>query len=267
VRKLVQLARAMDAEVELYHSAFEWSAFQKGGVGSVTSDSETQAIAAQRRVDLDGVVEELDRAGIRATACITCEKPGYPGVLRHVLATRPDLLVMQSTRHGSLARLLLSYTDFKLIETCPSPLLLLKTEKAYCEGLILAAVDPMHLRDKTAALDGAILDNARLLAAGFEASVHLCHAYTLGDRDEVDARLRKLGEQAQVRPDHVHLEWGEAADVITRCAQSLDANIVVMGAVSRSALERVLIGQTAEQVLDAVDCDVLVVKPPVQTVA
>jgi universal stress protein E len=35
-----------------------------------------------------------------------------------------------------------------------------------------------------------------------------------------------------------------------------------MGAVSRSALERMLIGQTAEQVLDAVDCDVLVVKPP-----
>jgi len=28
-----------------------------------------------------------------------------------------------------------------------------------------------------------------------------------------------------------------------------------------------LIGHTAEQVLDAVDCDVLVVKPPVQTVA
>jgi universal stress protein E len=92
--------------------------------------------------------------------------------------------------------------------------------------------------------------------------VHLCHAYVLGDREEVERRLRKLGEDAQVRAEHVHLECGEPADIIARCAQSLGADIVVMGAVSRSALERMLIGQTAEQVLDAVDCDVLVVKPP-----
>jgi universal stress protein E len=34
-----------------------------------------------------------------------------------------------------------------------------------------------------------------------------------------------------------------------------------MGAVSRSALQRVFIGNTAERVLDALACDVLVVKP------
>jgi universal stress protein E len=35
-----------------------------------------------------------------------------------------------------------------------------------------------------------------------------------------------------------------------------------MGAVSRSRLERLLIGNTAEHVLDELDCDVLIVKPP-----
>lgn len=286
IRKLVQLARCMDADVELYHSAFEWGAFQKGGVGSVTSDAETQVMASQRRVELDGVVEEFARAGVRASTLVTCEKPGYECVLRHVFEERPDLLVMQSTRHGSLARLLLSYTDFKLIENCPCPLLLMKTGKAYCEGRIVAAVDPMHLHDKTAALDESIVDMARLLATGVDGSLHLCHAYTLpprpaetrpaavtmpspiyeelcaGHREEAATRLRKLGERAQIRPANVHLEWGEPADVVVRCAQSLDADIIVMGAVSRSALERTLIGHTAERVLDAVECDVLVVKPP-----
>ena len=262
VRKLVQLARSLDADVELYHAVFDWSVCQKGGIGSVTSDSETQAMADQRRVELDGVVQELGSAGIRATTVIACEKPGYQGVLRHVLEKRPDLVVMQSSRHGSVARLLLSYTDFKLIETCPCPLLLMKTEKAYCEGCIVAAVDPMHLHDKTAALDESIVDLARQVASGVDASLHLCHAYVLGDRVEIDARLRRLGERVQIRPDHVHVEWGEPADIITRCAQSLDADVVVMGAISRSALERMLIGYTAERVLDAVECDVLVVKPP-----
>jgi universal stress protein E len=34
-----------------------------------------------------------------------------------------------------------------------------------------------------------------------------------------------------------------------------------MGAVSRSALRRLLIGNTAERVLDELGCDVLIVKP------
>jgi hypothetical protein len=35
-----------------------------------------------------------------------------------------------------------------------------------------------------------------------------------------------------------------------------------MGAISRSGLKRLLIGNTAERILDDLRCDVLVVKPP-----
>jgi universal stress protein E len=37
--------------------------------------------------------------------------------------------------------------------------------------------------------------------------------------------------------------------------------MVVMGAISRTALHRLLLGSTAEQILDALPCDVLLVKP------
>lgn len=36
---------------------------------------------------------------------------------------------------------------------------------------------------------------------------------------------------------------------------------MVMGAVSRSRLDRLLVGNTAERVMDNLECDVLVVKP------
>ncbi len=41
----------------------------------------------------------------------------------------------------------------------------------------------------------------------------------------------------------------------------IQASVVVMGAVSRSRLDRMLIGNTAEKVLDKLECDVLIVKP------
>jgi universal stress protein E len=45
-------------------------------------------------------------------------------------------------------------------------------------------------------------------------------------------------------------------------AGALRADIVAMGAISRSGLQRVFIGSTAEDVLEHLPCDALIVKPP-----
>jgi universal stress protein E len=37
--------------------------------------------------------------------------------------------------------------------------------------------------------------------------------------------------------------------------------VIVMGAISRRALERLFVGSTAEAVLDRLPCDVMIVKP------
>ena len=63
-------------------------------------------------------------------------------------------------------------------------------------------------------------------------------------------------------PSHrLYVVEGSARDALPEAARSLKADIVVMGAVSRSGLKRIFIGNTAEAVLDALPCDVLVVKP------
>ena len=48
---------------------------------------------------------------------------------------------------------------------------------------------------------------------------------------------------------------------ISAIARKVSADLVVMGAVSRSGLKRLFIGNTAERVLNMLPCDVLVVKP------
>ena len=54
---------------------------------------------------------------------------------------------------------------------------------------------------------------------------------------------------------------GTAREALPAAARALRADLVVMGALSRSGLKRLFIGNTAEAVLDALPCDVLVVKP------
>ena len=58
------------------------------------------------------------------------------------------------------------------------------------------------------------------------------------------------------------IDIGVAALCLPDMAAECHADVVVMGAIARSALKRVFIGSTAERVLETLPCDVLVIKPP-----
>jgi len=54
---------------------------------------------------------------------------------------------------------------------------------------------------------------------------------------------------------------GLPEDVIPELAEQLDAELVVLGTVGRTGFSAALIGNTAEHVIDSVNCDLLAVKP------
>jgi nucleotide-binding universal stress UspA family protein len=77
--------------------------------------------------------------------------------------------------------------------------------------------------------------------------------------DALIADLRPAGEAApRLLP---RLARGPARRVIPETARTLGADTVVMGTVARTGLAGVLIGNTAEDILNTVDCSVLTVKP------
>lgn len=76
------------------------------------------------------------------------------------------------------------------------------------------------------------------------------------------SQIKRLTDEYGVADANLHVDAGAAVEYLPRMAAGWHADIVVMGAISRSALRRVLVGSTAERVLEALPCDVLVVKPP-----
>jgi universal stress protein E len=75
-------------------------------------------------------------------------------------------------------------------------------------------------------------------------------------------RLQETLDRCEKSRIQRHVVAGKAAEAIPETARETGCAILVMGAVSRSGLKRVFIGNTAERVLDGLPCDVLVVKPP-----
>lgn len=74
--------------------------------------------------------------------------------------------------------------------------------------------------------------------------------------------LARLGDQFGLPRENLHMPGGTTADMLPQAARDLGASLVVMGAVSRSRLENVIVGSTAERALDQLPCDVLIIKPP-----
>jgi universal stress protein E len=79
-------------------------------------------------------------------------------------------------------------------------------------------------------------------------------------RKEALARLKPLLQKTRLPASRRHLVAAEPISGIAAVARAIGSSIVVMGAISRSGLKRFFIGNTAEQILDAIQCDVLVVK-------
>jgi universal stress protein E len=68
-------------------------------------------------------------------------------------------------------------------------------------------------------------------------------------------------KSADIPRSRRHLVAGHPIDVLPEVARQTRCAIIVMGAISRSGLKSVFIGNTAERVLDHLQCDLLVVKP------
>jgi universal stress protein E len=257
---------------------------QAVSMGTAHAESERfrRLEAEEKRRLLERTANRLRREEIIVDTCVETGYPIHEAILRQVRLTRADLLVIEARKHNLFARLLLSQTDFELIRRCPIPLLIVKGRAARRHPRILAALDPFHANDKPSELDGEIVAAADAVAALEGGTVHAAHIFRpltrfvpgmpvvvaampaeekAYGRDVRRQFLEALGRHG-IPKGRGHLLCGDPAIDLPVVARSIRAGLVVMGAVSRSGLRRIFIGNTAEQVLDSLQCDVMIVKLP-----
>jgi universal stress protein E len=284
--KVAALATAFDAEVELFHCIHDPGVSHPGRFGSRGPQEDIHEFVVRRREQLERNAGRLRARGVRVRTSVRWDHPAHEGIVRQVLRHKPDLLIAQSARKGRFARLVLTQTDYRLIETCPCPVLFIKTAAPYSSPVILAAVDPGRSHAKPAALDDEILEAGSAIRSALHGKLLVVHAGVPWEdaersnaalrhvpdavRDDVRAayfnRMRtqvaELAQRHHIPADAVRVEETEAAELLPRVTRNESAGLVVLGFASRSRLRGALVGHTVERVLDALDCDVLVVKPP-----
>lgn len=286
--KAARLAAVSGASLELFISDYEPALANPRFFKSDRLQALREQFLARHRPTLERHAAALRGQGLTATTEVRWATPVHSGVVARTLETAPDLVVKDTHYHGPIRRTVLTNTDWNLIRSCPAALLLAKAAAWRQPVRVLAAVDPGHEHDVAARLDHELLEVGASLAARLAGELHVAHAFfpaellastaamaampaidggTLvelleQERGRVRAALAALLRQHAIPPGRLQVREGSAVEVLCDAATDLPADIVVLGAIARGRLREMVVGSTAERVLDSIACDVLVVKPP-----
>jgi len=229
---------------------------------------------------LRDMVDELRQRIDRVSATVVWDYPVYQGIIRRAVATNANLVVTESLRILGPRRL--ASEDWNLVSSCPVPLLLVRGSGTGKYRHVAAAVDPFHARAKPASLDEVIVDLAQEFAGVFSARFSAVHCAVPFGRiapferqeerssPEADARLMEMSRAAvaellaarNIDTNAVRILSGPPALELPRFVETEGVDLLAMGALSRARLADLVIGSTAGEVLDNVDCDLLIAKPP-----
>lgn len=274
------VAKRSNAAVELlvceYNSALDGGFFFDGPAQQKARES----LLNNRTKWLNKLAQPLRDEGITVSTEVRWGKPLHTMVLQRIADLKPDLVFRDAHTHGLLQRLFFNNTCWQLIRHCPVPLWLTRAG-AWQGERICAALDPVHSADTSAELDHQLVQCTASLAETLGMQADYMHSYAPLPRTMVfDSELvaaydqyversakqhrdafEKLMVGYPVEKANRHLLEGFPEESIPAFVQERGVNLLVMGAISRGNLENALIGNTAERVLEAVQCDLLVIKP------
>lgn len=284
VEKALRIAKRLGAAVELFHAISSPVFLEMQPLtGQSVAQIRKETLRSRGR-RLEKIVQRGRKLGVETSAHVAWDFPPHEAILRRAGAIHADLIIAECHEGKRInTPWLMHLTDWELLRMSPRPVLLLKNSRVWRDPVVLAAVDPSHAHAKPERLDDAIVAHGMAFSRALKGSFELMHAnfpaafgLMMGDpamdatslamvydeqKLKSKAEFEAFATKARVPKASRHLIDTDPVFAIPHVARKLGADVVVMGAVSRSGLKRVFIGNTAERILDALPCDVLVVKP------
>ena len=256
-------------------------------ITAITPQELFALVIKERREQADALVDEMNKQGIKATAKVVSGTP-FLEIIRQVLREKHDLVIIAAEGKGGLTERLFGSTSMHLMRKCPCPVWVVKPTHRKKYKNILAAVDttndfPDAQRDS---LNPLILQLASSMAQMDKGELHVVQVWSVygegymsvrgGLSDKSINKLRTLARQqyssqvdrlladVDIEGVSVHKHLPRSIDIsraITSLAKNKEIDLLVMGTLCRSGVAGFLIGNTAEKVLNKVNCSVLTVKP------
>ncbi|MCF2947059.1 universal stress protein UspE [Paraglaciecola aquimarina] len=226
------------------------------------------------------IEKEFSNISITIDVKIVWHNRPYESIIYEVLDQGFDLIVKGTKQHDNLKSIIFTPTDWHLMRKAPVPVLLVKEHAWPRNGEIIAAINVGVDIEEHLSLNHLITKQALHFAHLLTSNVHLVNSYP-GTPANIVIEIPEFNPAAydqasklhhqntmmehaklhKINTENCHVDIGLPEDVIPKYAEQLDAELVVLGTIGRSGISAALIGNTAEHVIDKLNCDVLAIKP------
>jgi universal stress protein E len=262
ISKAVGLARPLGAHLELFLCDSEQAyvldhAYDREGVLAARAAS-----VAAARLFLSDLRASAGANDADIAIDAQCESPLYESVVRKVLRSSPGLVIKSVASTGHREAGTPDPNDWQLMRTCPAPLMLSRSRAWRNPPRFAAAVDVSD--SEPAELARSVAGAAVMLAQGFGAQLHVVYGETSSNPASTARleKLRSLCSEAGVAADCTHVLGGQPEHSLARFLTEQGYDALILGALAHRSAGTTPVGTLTSTLLDALDCDFVLVKPP-----
>ncbi len=275
IKRALALAINTDADIMLYSAVYD-EYIPNLNVVADQIQKMHQSMLDSETAKLEEIKSHLVQVAKSVEVLAQWEPSVTDGITKAAQQFNADLIIVSSTRHSSLSRLFLSNTDWEILRHVYMPILFAHQHENKPYKKIIIAVESSYKNDDTIELEDRMIAIGKWICETFDGELHLAHAYpsqlTVTSMDymipvELSEKLKQehkdtlyqLASRHNISDKNTHFIEDFPRIAIPKLAKDIESDLVIMGLVSRSFIDRFLIGSTSEYLLDHLECDVLTV--------
>jgi universal stress protein E len=280
VNRAIELARKTGASITAFLTIYDFSYEMTTMLSSDEREAMRKSVINDRTQWLESLLTDLDLSGISIDCRVIWHNRPFEQIIAQVLNNDYDIVIKGTHQHDKFKSVIFTPTDWHILRKCPCPVLLVKEHLWPDNGNILAALNISSEEEEHKALNKKITAEAKQLTQVMKANLHLVNSFPGTpvniameipefNASDYNHSMLKHHQKAMlahatafnIAPENTHIKEGFPEDIIQSIAAKLDAELVILGTIGRTGLSAALIGNTAEHVIDRLNCDVLALKP------
>ena len=283
--KAVEIARRNNASVTII------------GVIKEVSDRLESLVQEKFNLDLQRIVRDHQNAQLQKVIVAfkgkeieishkTVDGPDFREIIKEVIRGNHNLLLTRKVQERTIKEILFGTDVVHLIRMCPCPVWIFPEKGKKSFERILVGIDTSTANDEERELNRKLLQIATSIAKIENADLHVLHCwedygksipggflaeipvqqvkkYNVESEKKTLERFQKFitSYHSTIREEHTHFCKDDPGHGIPTLAKGQKIELLILGTLGRSGLEGYLVGNTAERVLNQVNCSILTVKP------